>query len=190
MDVSQMKIHAIQPRTRAERQMTSDKEQIEKNHLKGRSGNYYAYDGGIETMYGEKGTPGYIQESERFSSNFTNYHKEQRDADINRRNESLQARRNHSLRRDEQRFQQLEENYKRDERKVEFLQQRQKTRRSEAFNPITLELNDNAQGQELAHQDDMSLDRMKRRRVELYTRSNGRYNPITGEEVNLPGIKF
>lgn len=128
----------------------------------------------------------YLSDADRFHTDVAGEERRRRDQAGLAQQNRLLAKRDAALARDEKRWEgmaaQAAAEDQRMDRKRELGLAAKKNAPSLPFNPITLEYAGNASGGMLQHQDEMVKYRSALRTHNLYSRSNGDYNPITGEE--------
>ena len=164
-----------------------DKETLEKSRLAARRGGFHHYeDLGMVTVP----TPdavGHIDETERFQKDFAHHERDRRQM-VYRQQEQLISRKQEALaRKEENRWNDIEEEYLADEAKFErFRQEGKKAARnaqSVPYNPITLGYHNSLAGEELRNRDEHIRYRAATRAQNLLGRmSYTPYDPITGED--------
>jgi hypothetical protein len=125
-------------------------------------------------------------DADRFHTDVAGEERRRRDQAGLAQQNRLLAKRDAALARDEKRWEGMANEAKAEEdrmhRKRELGLASKKNAPSLPFNPITLEYAGNYSGGMLQHQDNMVKYRSALRTHNLYTRANGDFNPITGEE--------
>lgn len=173
-----------------------DKETLEKQRLKNRTGGYHTYDEFQRVVGHDSGTPGYQTEAQRFDTDSAAEEQRMRMQKLSRHNLIIEKRREENMERDEARLKRAEEKRLAEVEKWKRLQEDhtfgKKNLGSTPYNQITLEYNDGDGGKMLHYEDSLVKWRAAHRARRLQEKMNGatNSNPITGEAkafMNVPG---
>eukprot|EP00792_Barthelona_sp_PAP020_P003005 TRINITY_DN1469_c0_g1_i1.p1 TRINITY_DN1469_c0_g1~~TRINITY_DN1469_c0_g1_i1.p1 ORF type:complete len:202 (+),score=54.30 TRINITY_DN1469_c0_g1_i1:39-644(+) len=181
----------IRPRTRQERTQTSNKEQVEKDRLSKRVGNYFSYEDPSNILGTLPNTaPGYANDSERFFSDFSQQQKNDKIERQKRMERNVAARQMIRNDYEQRQISQREEEIKRFNQSLETKKDIYSQKQSKvAYDVITHEYHDNDEGKRLAYEDEKRKYETQLRRKQLYERANSSVNPVTGEplaQVTVP----
>ena len=182
----------FEPRKREVRRAQMDKETLEKQRLKNRTGGYHTYDEFQCVVGNDRGTPGYQTEAQRFDTDFAGEEKKRREQVLERKHLIYDKRREINIRREEDRFQREAEKREKELERWKAMQENhtfgKKNLGSTPYNQITLKYNSGKDGQALMHDDAMVKWRAAHRARRLQEKMGGGRNPITGESRDLMNV--
>jgi len=162
-----------------------DKETLEKQRLKARTGGYHKYDE-FQTIVGfEDGTPGFQTEAQRFDTDAAGEEQRLRQAQYAGKEKLYTRRRQEAVDRDEVRWQKDMDTKQAEKEKWEHYRDAKlfgkKNIGSVPYNQITLQYNDGRDGESLRYEDDMIKWRAMQRARRLQQKMMGdNADPITG----------
>jgi hypothetical protein len=185
--------HNTEPRTREVRRAQTDKETLEKQRLKARTGGFHKYDE-HQTITGyEEGTPGHVPEAARFDTDAAGMEFERRQAALQSKHAMWETKRLQQMEREDERWRRMDEAAQKEH------QQWQRYRDENAFgkknigsvpyNAITLMYNEGRDGEELRFNDEVVRYRAALRAQRLQKNNMGEgINPLTGEKMELSSV--
>lgn len=170
-----------------------DKETLEKQRLKTRTGGYHKYDEFQKIVGHERGTPGYQNEAQRFDTDTAAEEHHLKQAKLERQKRIYDKRREENLKRDELRYERERERQAKEFERWKKLRDNPKfglkNNGSTPYNQITLQYNEGRKGQELKYQDSMIKWRAAHRARRLQEKMMGdNINPITGQPQSLMDV--
>lgn len=180
----------MQPRTREERHYLKHKENLEKERLRNRSGNYFRYEhmeNPLETQ--EHMNPSYIASRDRYihGAQISEVAYEEQERRVQHQEEEIENRRQRVLNREEDRWHAIDAKERAEVERVTRLREDPMVGRKNAggqpFNIVNAQYDNTEEGRRLEHHDDMIRYRGKVRSVNLAVRNHLGFNPITGEQV-------
>lgn len=185
-----VRFYNVAPRTRKVRRAQLDKETLEKQRLKDRTGGYHTYDEFQRVVGYESGTPGFQTEAQRFDRDSAGEEQRLRKSRLQRQNLILEKRREENRQREERRIRLEEEKRTAEKERWRALQNDpmagKKNVGSTPYDQITLRYNDGKDGQRLKYQDSLVKWRAAHRARRLQEKAmGGNANPITGQPQRL-----
>ncbi|CEL96000.1 unnamed protein product [Vitrella brassicaformis CCMP3155] len=184
----------IKPRTRAERNALRDRESLEKERLRNRTGGFHRYeDPGnlIQPIKDDPKNPTLPNPIDRFvrTAEVAELEREDRKREQGKRDQFHENRRMSRESREEQRWRRMEEREECDKQRVQNLQMYSqkafKNRSGAPFDIVTLRYDQSEEGRRLQHADLMAQYREKVRATNLAYRNHAGFNPILGEQTFL-----
>lgn len=175
----------IRPRSRTEREGMRDREAIEKQRLKDRVGGFHQYEDFKGVSAPAQQSSLYQADNERFDTDFASEDKRRREAERSRKQQIIGAHRNEIVGREMNRWDRMEQEDAKEAAKIQSMadkwQAGQKNNASVAYNPLTLQYDQNEQGRRLQQSDAKIIERADQRKAHLDNRMNGGFNILTGE---------
>ncbi len=188
VNASEFGFRNVLPRSRDQRNITSDRDAIERARLETRRDGFRR---GPDDEYANPlkpndGSVAYINESERFYRDVAEEERREREARAERRDRVLAERRSETVRAEEERWRKFEEEKERESEKWaakrENVHLGRSNNNSVPYNPITLSYGDGPEAERLRYMDQSAEYRAALRSKMLYEKANT-YNPVTGEDV-------
>lgn len=180
----------MQPRTREERHFFKYKENLERERLRNRTGNYFRYEDVGDPTQQLKSAPAHCDEKNRYISGgdyIAELNRQDREAEAEHKNAITEARRQDCLNREEERWDAIEKKelheIDRQRRLVDDDMIGKKNVSGVPYNIVNLEYANNREGRALHHQDEMCKYRQEVRKANLAEKAHLGYNCITGEQV-------
>lgn len=179
----------MQPRTREERHFLKHKENLEKERLRNRTGDYFRYEHMENPLETQHGCPSYIASRDRYvhGSDIADMAYDEHEAKLRQGEEEIEHRRARCLEREEDRWRAMDAKERAEADRVQRLRQDPMKGRKNAggqpFNIVSAVYDSTLEGQRLEHHDEMVKYRGKVRSVNLAVRNHIGFNPITGEQV-------
>merc|ERR1712023_23324 len=177
------------PLGRDEKKAMNDKESIEKQRLRERREEYFHFeepnsraDGGVSAM--APGTIGWVPEADRFSTDSAYAEKMEQKKRREAEEHFWDARREANVRREEQRWEQMEAAEKHQAQIDENCQEARsrKNAGSIPYDLVTLRYHDTDDGSALLAADQHARERQQERTHAMYDNANrSGYNPLTGQ---------
>eukprot|EP00344_Euplotes_crassus_P011915 CAMPEP_0196995542 /NCGR_PEP_ID=MMETSP1380-20130617/1623_1 /TAXON_ID=5936 /ORGANISM="Euplotes crassus, Strain CT5" /LENGTH=332 /DNA_ID=CAMNT_0042411217 /DNA_START=21 /DNA_END=1019 /DNA_ORIENTATION=- len=185
-----MKFNNIEPRTREERAALKDKEKIEDYRLKQRVGGYHKYVDNAQVSQPDPVSSHYLPEADRFDKDFASHDKKAREAEYQKKLEVIERKRVEKFERDLQRWKYMDQEEDREKNRIEYMNEHYQTGKKNkggaAYNVISLDYDNSAEGQGLKRRDDDAKVRALVRSKNIDMRSNCGYNILTGDQ--RPGV--
>eukprot|EP00658_Telonema_sp_P-2_P063650 TRINITY_DN5240_c0_g1_i16.p1 TRINITY_DN5240_c0_g1~~TRINITY_DN5240_c0_g1_i16.p1 ORF type:complete len:242 (-),score=84.25 TRINITY_DN5240_c0_g1_i16:192-872(-) len=177
------------PVGREERKAANDKESIEKQRLRDRREEFFAFEepvpraeGGVSASV--PGSVGWIPESDRFNTDSAYMLRAHQEGERQVTEDFYDARREATVRREEERWERMEtEESKNAEIDANCAESRsRKNAGSAPFDLLTLQYHDTPAGENLASLDQGARERQFARSSQMYDNANrSGFNPVTGE---------
>ncbi len=175
----------VVPRTRKERRDRESKETLEKSRLMQRRECHFKYDNLGKLTEPDPGTLQFCNDAERFQTDPAGDFKNQRDGVLRQRKERMDHKRAALIEKEEVRWGGIDREQTAEQEKWEHIRELgERNRRNTSsvpYNPVTLDYNDNRDGDLLRHSDNMVRYRAGLRAQDLRSRNTCGFNPITGE---------
>merc|ERR1711959_220888 len=179
----------VKPLGRDEKKAMNDKESIEKQRLRERREEYFHFEepnarkaGGVSAA--GVGTVGWIPEAERFNTDSAHSEKVAQNERRQAEEKFWDARREASVHREEQRWEQMEQ-AEEHQMSIDENMKEARSRKNAGSIPydlLTLRYHDTDDGQALHEADAHARSRQQARSHQMYDNSNkSGYNPVTGE---------
>lgn len=180
----------MQPRTREERHFFKCKENLERERLRNRTGNYFRYEDVGDPTQQLTNAPAHCSEKNRYVSGgeyIAELNRKDRESDLEHKNAITEARRMDSLKREEERWDAIEKKelheIDRQRRLIDDDMIGKKNVSGVPYNIVNLEYSKNIEGRRLEHADEMCKYREQVRKQNLAEKAHLGYNCITGEQV-------
>eukprot|EP00397_Hematodinium_sp_SG-2012_P054429 GEMP01065624.1.p1 GENE.GEMP01065624.1~~GEMP01065624.1.p1 ORF type:complete len:194 (+),score=47.54 GEMP01065624.1:134-715(+) len=180
----------MQPRTREERHQFRHKENIEKERLKARTGNFYRYEEVENPLRVMEDCPSYLDGRDRMVSGgeqIAERNLQDREEEQTREIDSIETKRDVRLKREENRWKCIDEKELNDVERLRRLQADpmvgKKNVSGQPFNIVNSTYDATPEGQDLKYRDMMVKYRGDLRSVNLAVKGHLGFNPITGEQT-------
>lgn len=179
----------MQPRTREERHYLKHKENLEKERLRNRTGDYFRYEHMENPLETQKGCPSYIASRDRYihGAHIADVANVEHEAKLRHVEEEIEHRRARVLAREEDRWHAIDAKEQAEADRVRKLREDplkgRKNASGQPFNIVNAQYDSTTEGARLQHHDEMIKYRGKVRSVNLAVRNHLGFNPITGEQV-------
>lgn len=182
-------VRNIAPRGRLAR--TQDRETIEKNNLKQRTTNFVRYrpDEIDQPFKVPEFSVGFMADADRFHTDVAGDFKKLKEQRIVHNQQVDEYKRTQHIQRESNRWAAMEQKEQKEDAYWEALRadsNNPKVRRnlpSVPYDLVTMQYNDNQDGQRLKYQDDLVKHRAVLRAESLRSRMNGAFNPLTGDAL-------
>lgn len=178
----------IEPRTREVRRGQTDKETLEKQRLKSRTGGFHKYDEKQTVTGYDEGTPGFVSEACRFDTGAASMEFERRQERLHAKHTMWETKRVQQLNRENDRWKKMDDDHKNELKQLQRYREEstfgKKNVCSVPYDAITLRYNDSHQGDELRYQDEIVRYKAALRAQQLQSNMMGQgINPLTGEDM-------
>ncbi|KAF4666696.1 hypothetical protein FOZ61_009380 [Perkinsus olseni] len=176
------------PRSRAERQLMKDRDAVEKQRLRNRTGGYHRYEPFNNVTGVAEGCPADAGPVERFvttSDLGQDLNRAEHEAFVRRRAECAESLRKERFDREAERWSAIEKNEQEEKERQQRLQADpilgRKNTSGQAYDIVGLGYHDTEEGRRLKYHDELIKWRGKLRANHLAARNHLGFNPITGE---------